>query len=332
MLASEREKGREGEGEGERSTDPTSRIFLKHYATNYKEGTAGELASLILNIMFARNTMSKEVVKLSAMGRLPWLSCESGRVAPESKKALNKMYMSLGGRVFYKHVEPMRNRSKAPRRGWGELVSELVGFARKAPELATILLFDSDHAVERLAMEIRKVSGFGGKGFRMKEIILDLVEVTRAQFPGLESQLLDFGVVGPGPRRALNFVNNRRWFDNEQDRSPAAEEMYVGELRDFRDYLMASTDIIQLQTLNLLGVQFALCEAARYIFYLRYEAGPLYKPRSQDFGLVLREDGSEADLARLRAIWRSWEDEEEVETAELEDDVHPDQLALTSLS
>ena len=68
---------------------------------------------------------------------------------------------------------------------------------------------------------------------------------------------MDFGVVGPGPRRALNFVNNRRWFDNEQDRSPAAEQMYIDELREFRCYLREHTRIEELKGLNLLGVQFA---------------------------------------------------------------------------
>ena len=54
----------------------------------------------------------------------------------------------------------------------------------------------------------------------MKEILLDLAEVTAGERPEIDEQLVDFGVVGPGPRRALNFVNNRRWFDNEYDRSP----------------------------------------------------------------------------------------------------------------
>ena len=57
----------------------------------------------------------------------------------------------------------------------------------------------------------------------MKEILLDLAEVTAGERPEINEQLVDFGVVGPGPRRALNFVNNRRWFDNEYDRSPQAE-------------------------------------------------------------------------------------------------------------
>ena len=80
--------------------------------------------------------------------------------------------------------------------------------------------------VESIAKLIRKIPGFNGKGFRsplsgaersradpsgaepmtraqrrMKEIILDLAEATREQYPTVDSQLVDFGVVGPGPRR-----------------------------------------------------------------------------------------------------------------------------------
>ena len=107
-------------------------------------------------------------------------------------------------------------------------------------------------------------------GFRMKEILLDLAEVTAGERPEIDEQLVDFGVVGPGPRRALNFVNNRRWFDNEYDRSPQvflwggchangraghscaalpmrdfsqAEKLYVDELRAFRTYLQSHTSI-----------------------------------------------------------------------------------------
>jgi len=47
-------------------------------------------------------------------------------------------------------------------------------------------------------------------------------------------------------------------FDNEQDRSPAAEQMYVDELRQFRAYLVEHTEIADLKSLNALGVQFAL--------------------------------------------------------------------------
>ena len=147
--------------------------------------------------------------------------------------------------------------------------------------------------------------------------------MTRAEQPAIEEELLDFGVVGPGPRRTLNFIFNRRWFDNEQDRSPAAEQMYVGELREFRVYLQGNTSVLELKELNLLGVQFALCEASKYFFYLRYESGSIYKPASREFQLALQEV-SEAEAKRLRAIWQYW-DEDKEEIVEVADDLlHPD--------
>ena len=70
----------------------------------------------------------------------------------------------------------MKDRSKAPRRGWSEFVSELVAFAQKARGLARLWHEGGDTSVAQISAEIRKISGFGGKGFRMKEIVLDLAE------------------------------------------------------------------------------------------------------------------------------------------------------------
>ena len=50
-------------------------------------------------------------------------------------------------------------------------------------------------------------------------------------------------------------------FDNDRDSSESAEKMYVAELREFRDYFMQHTTVEELKSLNLLGLQFALCEA-----------------------------------------------------------------------
>ena len=127
----------------------------------------------------------------------------------------------------------------------------------------------------------------------------------------MSQQLLDFGVVGPGPRRALNFIFNWRWFDNEYDRSPVAERMYLEELREFQIYLFSRTDVPELKSLNLLGVQFALCEASKYFFYLRYESGPIYKPSSRSFELTLHEV-LEAEMERLRGIWSYWEEDDKM--------------------
>ena len=149
--------------------------------------------------------------------------------------------------------------------------------------------------------------------------------MTRLEQPAIEGELLDFCVVGPGPRRTLNFVFNRRWFDNEQDRSPAAEQMYVAELREFRDYLQGDTIVPDLKSLNLLGVQFALCEASKYFFYLQYESGAIYKPSSRDFHLALHAV-SDAEAKRLRSIWEYWEEDTDESGEVAEEQLHPDHL------
>ncbi len=162
-----------------------------------------------MNVVFLRNTMSRQAVRLVQLKQMPWLQVAEGRLDPESKRAVDKVFLQLGGKIFFDFVQPMKNRSKAPRRGYGELVSELVLFARKAAELAECWAGES--AVEKVAAKIRRIPGFGGKGFRCKEIILDLHEVTGREYPNISEQLVDWSTVGPGPRRVLNFINNRPW-------------------------------------------------------------------------------------------------------------------------
>ena len=151
-----------------REVDPTSKILLAHCKNHYPEnGGVDQLADLIINIVLLRNTMSKEVVKLCDMGQVPWLRIVNGHLTDASKKAADEMFLKLGGKVFFTNVQPMKDRAKCPRRGWSEFVSEIVAFAKKAKGMAQI--WSGENAVENLAAEIRKVPGFGGKGFRMKE-------------------------------------------------------------------------------------------------------------------------------------------------------------------
>ena len=70
-------------------------------------------------------------------------------------------------------------------------------------------------------------------------------------------------------------------------------------------------------------MQFALCEASKYFFYLRYESGNIYKPASRDIELTLK-DVSESDAVRLRAIWEYWEQDDAEESGGVDDDhFHP---------
>ena len=71
------------------------------------------------------------------------------------------------------------------------------------------------------------------------------------------------------------------------------------------------------------GIQFALCEASKWLFYLRYESGALYRPSSRDFELSFAS-WEEADATRLQAIWVYWEQDDAVAGVVMEDDLHPD--------
>ena len=52
----------------------------------------------------------------------------------------------------------------------------------------------------------------------------------------------------------------------------------------------------------------ALCEASKWIFFLRYESGPVYRPSCRDnVAPTLVEIDPEA-VIRLRSIWTYWEE------------------------
>ena len=101
--------------------------------------------------------------------------------------------------------------------------------------------------------------------------------------------------------------------------------MFVAELREFRDYLQANASVAELTELNLLGVQFALCETSKYFFYLRHESGSIYKPASRDFQLIIQEV-SDAEAKRLRSIWEYGEEDAEESEEPVAGQLHPDHL------
>ena len=72
------------------------------------------------------------------------------------------MFIALGCRVFFRCVQPMSSRALAPRRGWGEFVSELVSFATRVGDLAATWS-GGEKVVEQVSQAIRKIPGSGGK-------------------------------------------------------------------------------------------------------------------------------------------------------------------------
>ena len=75
----------------QRRMGPTSKILLSHYARHYKADDG--LADLVFNIVFLRNTMSKEIVKMCEEEKMPWLHVEQGRVSEQSKKDVDAIFL-----------------------------------------------------------------------------------------------------------------------------------------------------------------------------------------------------------------------------------------------
>ena len=63
-------------------------------------------------------------------------------------------------------------------------------------------------------------------------------------------------------------------------------------------------------------------QGSKYLFFLRYEAGSLYKPSTRDFEIELQHFAP-SDAERMYAIGTYWENEDEGD-ADGEDELHPD--------
>ena len=74
------------------------------------------------------------------------------------------------------------------------------------------------------------------------------------------------------------------------------------ELRAFAAYVRDSSSSASLRSLNLLGMQFALCECSKYFFYLECGSGHVYKPRSYRVPAAVVEVSSDA-LAAMASLW-----------------------------
>ena len=167
--------------------------------------------------------MSKDLIRALEMGAVPWLRLDRGVVDEPSKKAVDETFLRLGGRVFFPFVEPMKSRSKAPRRGWSEFVSELVSVAQKAHGLAEIWHEGGGRSVELVSKAIRKIPGFGGKGFRMKAAVLCNAQ---ALSPNRLLWGREGGPVGPARKSCLTWPRRRKTDTRQYKSSCSISELW----------------------------------------------------------------------------------------------------------
>ena len=84
--------------------------------------------------------------------------------------------MRLGKELIGDFVNPMRLRSETKGEGLWELYEDCVNVAAAAVDIARIFYEDLAHdaktAVPNLLSNLQKTTGYGGSGFRAKEILM----------------------------------------------------------------------------------------------------------------------------------------------------------------
>ena len=101
-----------------------------------------------------------------------------------------------------------------------------------------------DASVENFMKYLRKISGFGGSGFRAKEILMDVIDnitlVTphnTARRDALRAQYMSFSVLGIGPCRVANWLFNMPYRFLEDVDPKFKETVYLPVLEYIADYL-----------------------------------------------------------------------------------------------
>lgn len=150
----------------------------------------------------------------------------------------------------------------------------LTPFHRATPTMAKIA---EQGSFEKLATYMRQLPGFGGTGFMTKEVISDFILATRHKIDWTD--LMTWSPVGPGARRGVNRLMGR---DADIKINDATA------LRELREIATALAPRLEPwmpqfgQSLDLHGIQFAMCEVDKYLRTKNGEGTPknTYKPRT----------------------------------------------------
>ena len=87
---------------------------------------------------------------------------------------LDEFAASVSGNLFGTYVNPQRTRSMHKEIGYQELIGELVRLAAVVLQLASLLL--ESVSIRDFMCKLMRVGGYGGTGFRAKEILMDLMD------------------------------------------------------------------------------------------------------------------------------------------------------------
>lgn len=127
----------------------------------------------------------------------------------------------------------------------------------------------STKSFQQTISKIRRIKGFGGTGFRAKEIMLDVKSILdKSNFEHYFEDYEDWTPVGPGARKALcrifSSVHIKK--NSEQD--------YFRMLNIVHSFLLNHDHVIPKNMIYTIhDTQFVLCEFEKYMRLLNHERG-----------------------------------------------------------
>jgi hypothetical protein len=191
---------------------------------------------------------------------------------------LDEFAASVSGNLFGTYVNPQRTRSMHKEIGYQELIGELVRLAAVVLQLASLLL--ESVSIRDFMCKLMRVGGYGGTGFRAKEILMDLMDNLQLWCHDdtgakLLSQYSSYSVIGIGPCRTVNWLLNLP-FRFMEDLDPKAKEpFYLVVLEFVAEYLRWLQPETYKNRANLC-IFYELCEFSKQLICVYAGVGASY--------------------------------------------------------
>lgn len=274
-----------------RTESPVTTNAYAHYHLSSRPLLEPEwrMSELMINAVLIRGTLSVKIRQLLASQTMPYLTLGEDKRSVANWHELDALFVQCDRKLFGTFINPMRKRAKELREaGWWDLYDDIDNIAYEAFELSQQFLADlrsTDRVatcVQTLLEGIRGITGFGGSGFRAKEILVDILDcadifLSSDELDCVKTMYENTLVIGVGPCRTANFFFNKPFSYHEKTSPETKESWYIPALTYIVKYLKKHwPDKYKHRT--HLDVLYELCEYNKWLNAVFGGKGIVYKP------------------------------------------------------
>jgi hypothetical protein len=269
---------------GSRRDAKATEWVYAHYVSHLREkmdacdDVVHTLVEFLLNIVLIRNTLSYLVRSAIRAGSFVWLKLDASSRVILNLADLHKFAWRSYTDIFGTYVNPMRRRSEIPEQGYVELLIEVDLFLASGVRIMDFFWQCKD--VGALLQALMGIKGYGGSGFRSKELLCDFLDhmylfLSGGELNEVMQAYRQVTVIGVGPCRTTNYLFNRQFFLNERAPSKKKWEIYFPLLKFIADCLRAGWPDRYEHRTNL-DIFYELCEYQKQLFTWYEDGGKVY--------------------------------------------------------